>query len=50
MGGENTFEGKNNAMIESKKALADLTVATGERWIMNLSDAELSEGLSFRGE
>lgn len=47
---KNTFEEKINAMIESKKALVDLTVAAGESWITNLSDAELSEVFSLRGE
>jgi hypothetical protein len=28
-------------MIQSKKALADLTVASGENWIGNLSNKEL---------
>lgn len=47
---KNTFEEKINAMIENKRALADLAVATCERWIANLNDAELSEVFSFRGE
>lgn len=38
---ENTFEEKIDAMIQSKKELADLTVASGERWLTELSDAEL---------
>ena len=38
-----TFEEKINAMIQGKKALADLTVATGENWIGNLSNAELKQ-------
>lgn len=36
-----TFEERINEMIQSKKALADLTVATGESWIGNLSNKEL---------
>ncbi|MFA6623904.1 MAG: C-terminal helicase domain-containing protein, partial [Fibrobacteraceae bacterium] len=40
---KNTFEEKINALIESKKALTELTVATGESWITKLSDNELRE-------
>ena len=40
---KNTFEEKINALIESKKALTALTVATGESWITKLSDDELRE-------
>jgi SNF2 family DNA or RNA helicase/uncharacterized Zn finger protein len=38
---KNTFEEKINEMIQSKKALAELTVSTGENWIGNLSNKEL---------
>jgi len=38
-----TFEERINAMIQSKKALADLTVASGETWIGNLSNKELKD-------
>lgn len=38
---KNTFEEKINEMIQSKKALAEMTVATGENWIGNLSNKEL---------
>lgn len=38
-----TFEEKINEMIQSKKALANLTVSTGENWIGNLSNTELKE-------
>lgn len=38
---DNTFEEKINAMIQSKKALADLTVASGKQWLTELSDSEL---------
>ena len=38
-----TFEERINEMIQSKKALADLTVATGENWIGNLSNKELKD-------
>jgi len=38
-----TFEERINEMIQSKKALANLTVATGENWIGNMSNKELKE-------
>jgi len=38
---KNTFEERINDMIQSKKALAEMTVATGESWIGNLSNKEL---------
>ena len=38
-----TFEEKINTMIESKKALAEMTVETGENWIGDLSKNELQE-------
>ena len=40
---KNTFEEKINAMIQSKKALAEMTVSSGENWIGNLSNKELKE-------
>ena len=40
---KNTFEEKINEMIQSKKALAELTVSTGENWIGNLSNKELKD-------
>jgi SNF2 family DNA or RNA helicase len=40
---KNTFEERINEMIQSKKALAELTVSTGESWIGNLSNKELKE-------
>lgn len=40
---KNTFEERINDMIQSKKALAEMTVATGENWIGNLSNKELKE-------
>ena len=40
---KNTFEERINEMIQSKKALAELTVSTGESWIGNLSNQELKE-------
>ena len=44
---KNTFEEKINEMIQSKKALADMTVATGENWIGNLSNKEIKELFSI---
>jgi len=38
-----TFEEKINEMIQQKKHLANLAVATGENWIGNLSNKELNE-------
>ncbi len=40
---KNTFEEKINEMIQKKKALGEMTVATGENWIGNLSNKELRE-------
>ncbi|OED45152.1 hypothetical protein ACH42_05505 [Endozoicomonas sp. (ex Bugula neritina AB1)] len=44
---ENTFEEKIDAMIQSKKELADLTVASGEQWITELSDQEIKQLVSL---
>ena len=38
-----TFEERIDAMIQSKKALAEMTVATGENWIGQLSNRELTQ-------
>src|SRR5258708_5732911 len=38
---QNTFEEKIDAMIKSKQELSNLTVATGENWIGELSNKEL---------
>ena len=40
---KNTFEERINEMIQNKKALAEMTVSTGENWIGNLSNKELNE-------
>ena len=40
---KNTFEERINEMIQKKKELADMTIATGENWIGNLSNEELKE-------
>ncbi|MDA3922680.1 MAG: SNF2-related protein [Salinisphaera sp.] len=44
---ENTFEEKIDEMIQSKKELADLTVASGEQWISEMSDSQLQELVSL---
>jgi len=38
---KDTFEEKINAIIQQKKALADMTVSVGESWIGNLDNKEL---------
>lgn len=43
----NSFEEKINEMIESKKALAELTVASGENWIGDLTNDEMTEIFSL---
>lgn len=45
---KNTFEERINEMIQSKKALAEMTVSTGENWIGNLSNKELKELFEMR--
>jgi SNF2 family DNA or RNA helicase len=40
---KNTFEERIDEMIQKKKHLADLTVATGENWLGKLSNKELRE-------
>lgn len=40
---KNTFEERIDAMIQEKRQLADLTVASGENWIGKLSNKELHE-------
>ena len=40
---KNTFEERINEMIQHKKALAEMTVVTGENWIGNLSNKELRD-------
>lgn len=42
-----TFEEKINKLLMSKKELAELTVATGEKWIGEYSDNELKELVSL---
>ena len=38
----NTFEEKINQIIEEKRRLTEMTVATGESWIGDLSNEELA--------
>ena len=40
---KNTFEERIDEMIQKKKHLAEMTVATGENWIGKLSNKELRE-------
>ncbi|HMO37839.1 MAG TPA: SNF2-related protein [Saprospiraceae bacterium] len=40
---QNTFEEKINKLLLNKRELADLTVASGEQWIGELSNADLRE-------
>ncbi|MBR4265859.1 MAG: DEAD/DEAH box helicase [Bacteroidales bacterium] len=43
----NTFEEKIDNIIQNKKHLADIAIATGESWIGKLSDEELKELFSL---
>lgn len=40
---QGTFEEKINAMLQSKKELANLAVSAGEKWVGELTDGELRE-------
>ena len=40
---KDTFEEKINDMLESKKKISEMTVASGENWITKLSDDELRQ-------
>jgi len=44
-----TFEEKINKMLQEKKKLADLTVATGEKWIGDFSNSELKSLVKLEG-
>lgn len=44
---QGTLEEKIDAMIQSKKELADLSVKTGETWLGDLSDEDLKELVSL---
>ncbi len=43
-----TFEEKIDDMLKSKKNLANLTVASGEKWIGELSNEEMKEVFALR--
>ncbi len=45
-----TFEEKVNAMLQSKRELADLTVTAGENWLGDLSYNELSDLIALNEE
>jgi SNF2 family DNA or RNA helicase len=47
---EGTLEDRIAALLESKRSLADAVIGSGERWISELSDGELAELVSLRGE
>ena len=42
-----TFEEKINALLETKKAIANLTVNAGETWLADMNDKQLSEIFSL---
>jgi SNF2 family DNA or RNA helicase len=44
-----TFEEKINSIIQGKRALTDLTLIKGEKWITELSNEELKELFSLTG-
>ncbi|MCG5539033.1 SNF2-related protein [Halorhodospira sp. 9622] len=44
---QGTFEERINDMIQSKRALTEMTVESGEQWIGNLDDAQLSQVFSL---
>lgn len=44
-----TFEERINELIRTKRALADLTVGTGEKWIGNLGEEELKALFTLDG-
>jgi hypothetical protein len=45
---EGTLEDRIAALLETKRALADAVIGSGEGWIGELSDAELAELVSLR--
>jgi SNF2 family DNA or RNA helicase len=44
-----TLEEKIDALIESKKTLAEQVIGTGEGWLTELSTADLHDLLTLRG-
>ena len=47
---EGTLEDRIAALLEKKRELANAVVGSGEGWIAELSDAELADLVSLRGE
>ena len=45
-----TLEEKIDAMIESKKALAESIVGSGENWLTEMSTADLQDLVALRRE
>ena len=45
---EGTLEDRIAALLETKRALADAVIGTGERWMSELSDEELADLVSLR--
>jgi SNF2 family DNA or RNA helicase len=45
---EGTLEDRIAALLETKRELADAVIGSGEGWIAELSDAELTELVSLR--
>ena len=45
----NTFEEKIDQMITAKTELANLTVATGEKWIGDLNNEEIKDLFNLNG-
>jgi SNF2 family DNA or RNA helicase len=45
---QGSFEEKIDLIIQSKKELANLTVANGEKWIGDLTNTELKELVALR--
>lgn len=42
-----TFEEKINALLETKKAIANMTVSAGETWLTDMDDKQLTEVFSL---
>ena len=38
-----TFEEKINALLETKKSIANMTVSAGETWLADMDDKQLGE-------
>jgi SNF2 family DNA or RNA helicase len=46
---ENTLEDRIATVIESKRALADSVIGSGEAWLSELSDTDLADLVTLRG-